>query len=300
MIGNIDELTPIQQDYGVSFKRDDFFKPFGEYHVNGGKVRQAIYLFDKKIHELHTKYDNGVVTAASVYSPQSANIAAVAKQYGVKCISTVGGTTEKNLDILPMMRITKYYGSEIRIVAKHGMTGVIHKRMHDIAKELNYLPIEMGELMESSPESIFGGTARQVENIPDALDLLVVPTGVAIQLAGILKGIELYNKKVKKIVALCVGPTREKKLEHYFFDIYKDQRILSNSPPIEWIQHKAPYAKPYNFQICGSWIDDIYEGKAFHWCMENDIFRQIPNTLFWCVGKRSREDEVNHIIENKL
>lgn len=59
MIGNIDELTPIQQDYGVSFKRDDFFKPFGEYHVNGGKVRQAIYLFDKKIHELHTKYDNG-------------------------------------------------------------------------------------------------------------------------------------------------------------------------------------------------------------------------------------------------
>jgi hypothetical protein len=90
-----------------------------------------------------------------------------------------------------MMRLTKYYGSEIRIVAGHGMTAVIHSRMNDIAKDLNYMPIEMGELMEDNPKIIFETTAEQVQNIPDELDNLIVPSGVAIQLAGILIEVHL-------------------------------------------------------------------------------------------------------------
>jgi 1-aminocyclopropane-1-carboxylate deaminase/D-cysteine desulfhydrase-like pyridoxal-dependent ACC family enzyme len=296
----LDLITPVQFDQGLYWKRDDHFRPFGDlHHVNGGKVRQAIMVFRSKLEELRNPecYDNGVVTAASVYSPQSANIAKVAQHYGVKCISTVGGTTEAGLLKHSMMRLTRHYGSEIRIVAGHGMTAVIHSRMHDIAKKLNYLPIEMGELMEQNPSAIFESTARQVQNLPDNLDVLVVPTGVAIQLTGILRGIREFDKKVKRIVCVCVGPTREKQLKHYLNDIYQEE--TAGYHPVEMFAHKAPYSKGYDVMVNGEYIDDLYEGKAFHWMTQNIDYRN-EKTCFWVVGKRPRVEDVDNIINNML
>ena len=76
-------LTPVDFREGLYWKRDDLYKPFGDYHVNGGKVRQALQLFETKIDDIKNKHNNGVITAASVHSPQSANIAKVAEKYGV-------------------------------------------------------------------------------------------------------------------------------------------------------------------------------------------------------------------------
>ena len=42
-------LTPVDFREGMYWKRDDLYKPFGDYHVNGGKVRQALQLFETKI-----------------------------------------------------------------------------------------------------------------------------------------------------------------------------------------------------------------------------------------------------------
>lgn len=294
---SLDEITPVQFYDGLYWKRDDYYKPFGEYHVNGGKVRQAMKIFESKLDEIKTKYANGVVTAASVHSPQSANIAKVAQHFGVECISAVGGTKPENLDKLAMMKLTKYYGSEIRIVAGHGMTAVIHARMHDIATELNYLPIEMGELMEENPKTIFETTADQVVNIPDELDNLIVPSGVAIQLTGILIGLKRYNKKVKRIVSICVGPTREKKVQGYFNNVYKMNADQFHS--FEMYAHKAPYPKGYDVQVNGEYIDDIYEGKAHDWMVKNIDYKN-EKTLFWVVGKRPRPEDVDHMIKEKL
>ena len=297
MMTSSDEITPVQFYNGLYWKRDDYYKPFGEFHVNGGKVRQAMKIFESKIDEIRNKYDNGVVTAASVHSPQSANIAKVAEHFGVKCISTVGGTKPESLDKLAMMRLTKHYGSEIRIVAGHGMTAVVHSRMHNIANELNYLPIEVGELMEENPKIIFETTAEQVANIPDELDNLIVPTGVAIQLTGILIGLKRFNKKVKRIVSVCVGPTREKRVEGYFSNVYKMNTNEFNS--FETYAHKAPYSKGYDVKVNDEYIDDIYEGKAHDWMVKNIDYKN-EKTLFWVVGKRPRVEDVNKIINEKL
>ena len=78
------------------------------------------------------------------------------------------------------------------------------------------------ETDETNPKEVFEATAEQVQNIPDELDNLIIPTGVAIQTAGILIGLKRYNKKVNRIVCVCVGPTREKKLAGYFKDVYED------------------------------------------------------------------------------
>ena len=290
-------LTPVDYREGIYWKRDDLVRPFGEYHVNGGKVRQAIQLFETKIDEIRSRHNNGVITAASVHSPQSANIGKVAQLYGVLCIAAVGGTKPENLDKLPMMRLTQYYGASIRIVAGHGMSPVIHARMRDIAKETGYLPIEMGELMETNPKEIFETTAAQVENIPDELDNLIIPTGVAIQTTGILIGLKRYKKKVKRIVCVCVGPTREKKIHGYFKDVYGD--ITENYHPFEMVAHPAPYAKSFHFKIEGEYMDDIYEGKAYDWLVKNIDYKK-EKTMMWLVGKRPRPEDINYMMEHKL
>ena len=159
-------ITPVELYDNIYYKRDDYFKPFGDYHVNGGKVRQALIMFEKYINDIKSKHNNGVITAGSVHSPQSANIAKVAEFHQVKCITCVGGTKPENLDKHHMMRLTKHYGCEIKIVAGHGMSNVIHARMRELAEENGYMVIEQGELLEKNPSEMFYATADQVENIP--------------------------------------------------------------------------------------------------------------------------------------
>ena len=109
-------LTPVENHDGIYYKRDDLFCPYGD--VNGGKVRQTI--------ELIKKYKpKGVIAAVSVHSPTGPVISRVAKDFNIPCIIAVGGTKEENLDKLPMMKLTKKWGGDIRIVAGHGMKNVV-------------------------------------------------------------------------------------------------------------------------------------------------------------------------------
>ena len=300
------ELTPVEKVEEVFFKRDDYYKPFGEYHVNGGKVRQALIMFEKYIEKIQSKHNNGVITAGSVHSPQSANIAKVAEFHQVKCITCVGGTKPENLDKHHMMKLTKHYGCEVKIVAGHGMSNVIHARMRKLAEDNGYMVIEQGELLQKNPLDMFYATADQVENIPDELDNLVVSTGVGVQLMGILLGLKKFNKKVKHIHSICVGPTREKHMNRY------ENELLKASGDLVWERpeslnlnefamhaHKAPYGKGHDYMVNGNYIDDIYEGKAYQWMLEN-VDTANEKTLFWCVGKRPRPEDVDHIIEKGL
>ena len=299
-------ITPIELYDNIYYKRDDYFKPFGDYHVNGGKVRQALIMFEKYIDDIKSKHNNGVITAGSVHSPQSANIAKVAEFHKVKCITCVGGTKPENLDKHHMMRLTKHYGCEIKIVAGHGMSNVIHARMRELAKENGYMVIEQGELLEKNPSEMFYATADQVENIPDELDNLVVSTGVGIQLMGILLGLKKFNKKVKRIHSICVGPTREKHMKRYENELLKTQDGMVWDKPeslnlneFTMLSHKSPYGKGHDYMVNDSYIDDIYEGKAYQWMLDN-VDTKNEKTLFWCVGKRPRPEDVDYIIENGI
>ena len=299
-------ITPVELYDNIYYKRDDYFKPFGDYHVNGGKVRQALIMFEKYIDDIKSKHNNGVITAGSVHSPQSANIAKVAEFHKVKCITCVGGTKPENLDKHHMMRLTKHYGCEIKIVAGHGMSNVIHARMRELAKENGYMVIEQGELLEKNPSEMFYATADQVENIPDELDNLVVSTGVGIQLMGILLGLKKFNKKVKRIHSICVGPTREKHMKRYENELLKTQDGMVWDKPeslnlneFTMLSHKSPYGKGHDYMVNDSYIDDIYEGKAYQWMLDN-VDTKNEKTLFWCVGKRPRPEDVDYIIENGI
>ncbi len=266
-------LTPVEKHDGIYFKRDDLFCPYGD--VNGGKVRQTIELIKK--HK-----PKGVISAVSVHSPTGPVISRVAKEFGIPCIIAVGGTKEENLNKLPMMKLTKEWGGDIRIVAGHGMKNVVSSRMKSIQKEVGYFDMDFSHHIFHDSDLMFDTNSYQVQNIPDELDVLVMSLGVGIQFSCVLKGLKKYNKKVKRIIGVQVGPDRRK-----LIDSYLNQNPLFEEPlgiEYELYQDTSAYSKTVDFNIGDFQLDDIYEGKAYKWMIENiDLNQRI---LFWCIGRR--------------
>ena len=294
-------LTPVQKHWnpagppplGIFYKRDDMFCPYGD--VNGGKVRQTRLLFSKYAYPPGGW--RGVVAAVSVHSPTGPVISRVAKSYGIPCIIAVGGTTPENLDKLPMMKLSKYLGAEVRIVAGHGMKNAITARVNEICKETGYHNIDFSHHIYNDADLMFNTNGDQVENIPDVLDVLVMSVGVGIQFACVLKGLKKFNKKVKRIIGVQIGPDRRKLIDHYL-----NQNPLEETPfdlEYELVQYKSAYSKSEIVKINAEkmeddfYLDDIYEAKAHKWMMRNVDMKQ--RILFWCVGRRLTSDEVESI-----
>ena len=278
-------LTPVEEHNGIYYKRDDLYCPWGD--VNGGKVRQAIRLFENK-----RIYDwPGVVAAVSVHSPTGPVISRVTKEFNTPCIIAVGGTKVENLDILPMMRLTRYYGAEVRIVAGHGMKNAINARVNEICEETGYHNIDFSHHIYNDTDLMFNTNSTEVLNIPNELDVLVMSLGVGIQFACVLKGLKKHKKKVKRIIGVQVGPDRRK-----LIDGYLNQNPLTEPRfdlEYELVQYKSAYSKPEIQKVSGFYLDDIYEAKAHKWMLKN--INKNQKTLFWCVGRRLTSDEVESI-----
>jgi len=278
-------LTPVEEHDGIYYKRDDLYCPWGD--VNGGKVRQAIRLFENK-----RIYDwPGVVAAVSVHSPTGPVISRVAKEFNTPCIIAVGGTKVENLDILPMMRLTRYYGAEVRIVAGHGMKNAINARVNEICEETGYHNIDFSHHIYNDTDLMFNTNSTEVLNIPNELDVLVMSLGVGIQFACVLKGLKKHKKKVKRIIGVQVGPDRRKLIDGYL----NQNPLIEPKFDLEYelVQYKSAYSKPEIQKVGNFYLDDIYEAKAHKWMLKNIDKNQ--KTLFWCVGRRLTSDEVEHI-----
>ena len=278
-------LTPVEEHNGIWYKRDDKYCPWGD--VNGGKVRQAIRLFENK-----RIYDwPGVVAAVSVHSPTGPVISRVAKEFNTPCIIAVGGTKVENLDILPMMRLTRYYGAEVRIVAGHGMKNAINARVNEICEETGYHNIDFSHHIYNDTDLMFNTNSTEVLNIPNELDVLVMSLGVGIQFACVLKGLKKHKKKVKRIIGVQVGPDRRKLIDGYL----NQNPLIEPKFDLEYelVQYKSAYSKPEIQKVGNFYLDDIYEAKAHKWMLKNIDKNQ--KTLFWCVGRRLTSDEVEHI-----
>ncbi len=291
------DVTPIDFCNKVFYKRDDLYTPFGDDHVNGGKVRQAVQLFDEIHDDIRDNHNGGVVTASSVHSPQSAIIAKVAQEHGFKCIIAVGGTKPDTLYNHHIMRLSKFYGADIEIVAGHGMTSAIDAGAKKKIIALNgYKLIKFAISLESNPEAIFDGVTDQVANIPDELDNLIIPVGSGIQFAGIIRGLKKYNKKVKRIVGVAFCDRTKSinaHLDRFKYENFPEEEVI-DFDDYEIVLTKYPYSKSIWESFDGVVLDDIYEGKAHKWMREN-IDTEKEKTLFWIVGRRFTKEEVDSL-----
>ena len=292
-------LTPIEKYNNIYFKRDDKFAPYGD--VNGGKMRQTIALFEKYKDKIKNEHNNGVIQSVSVHSPTASVISRVAKEYGFNSIFAVGGTKPETLQKRHIIQLAQYYGGEIRIVAGHGINSVLAKRTKDIIEQNNYFYTSFDKWIMQEPELMLDTNGEQAKNLPDEMDTLVMSCGVGIQMSAVMYGIKKYNKKVKRIIGVGVGPDRTKNIRSYFglesgdydFEFYTPK--TSYSTPINITIDTPMYdEKEYQPEQPSFKLDDLYEAKAYKWMLEN-VDTGTGTNVFWCVGRRLSPEEVCNI-----
>ena len=278
------QLTPVEK-YDFYIKREDLYYPYGLGDISGGKCRQALGIVLKNQKEIEEKYNKTIILQAGVQSTTSVIYSSICQKMGYKCIVCVGGINENSIEKNPSLKQCAEFGSEIRCLTKHGMPAPIIKRMKEIAKKESYFIGNFQVNLETSPEAVVGEIANQVENIPDNLEYLVVPVGSGLQYLGILKGISQFNKNIKNIYGICVGPSR-------YADIIDGiKRLQINAPKFEVVcLEKNVYAKKCDVVYKNIRLDELYEAKVYNWLIKN--VKDLNNTLFWNVGLRMSQYKI--------
>ena len=272
------KLTPIQRaESGLYLKRDDLFSPFGRGRVNGGKLRQAMWM-------LFSDKPKGVITGASLRSPQNVIVASIANYMRIPCICMNGGATEESLTE-KMPSLCKKYGAEI-VVAKSGRHNVIYSQAKEIAERNGYFVVEYGMNAREHVKAFYDTNANQVQNIPDELDNLVVTCGSGITSTGIIYGLRKYHKKVNNLILVGTAPNRTEKIQ--------ERLQMLNEPPAKFQYIDLYSQKGFSYDkrehsiialgkgntLC---LHPHYEAKVNNWIV-NHIDPMKEKTMLWIVG----------------
>ena len=275
LIKEVDELTPVENHKGLYIKRDDLYKPFGDNTVNGGKLRQCY----KLIESIKDKYD-GVISCCSIYSPQAPITSAVANYFGLKAVICYGATNESRLQELEMPRLARQYNADLRIISTSGIHKILYNKAKKIAQEENLFVVDYGFNIIDYPDIMFSAISRQVENIPDELDNLVITCGSGITTTGVLLGLAKYRKKVKNIYLVATAPNRQKLINKNLSlnNMYREYTIIDL-----FHQKGFKYEDKLYKSFDGIDFHPNYEAKTFNW-LENNIDYKKEKTLLWVVG----------------
>jgi len=296
---NYNKLTPVEEYDGIFYKRDDLFSPF-DNGVNGGKARQAIALIEKNLKYIQEECNNTIITATNVQSPQGLIISTVGKHFGCKVIVGFGYYWGKDKLIAknPLIKKAQEAGGNIEVIANASYPSVVNCAIDKLSKEENYYQIKFGINAADNADSIFGVISNQVQNLPNDLDLLVIPVGSGLNFAGVLIGLVKYNIKPKRIVGILSGMDSISVIEKILIpdniiratdeELPLDDFDNAIIPPIleyELYFSDIKYAKkviidkPFN-------IDPIYEAKSLVWLEEEKARCTLGKTLVWIVGNQ--------------
>lgn len=273
VITNPNELTPVEMHNGIYLKREDLFQPFGENTVNGGKLRQCMML----VGDIKDKYSK-VISCCSIYSPQAPITSAVARYYGLQCEIYYGGTTPERVLKYRMPYISKQYGAKITIASKSGIHSILYNKAKKKAQENNWFVVDYGFNLTDKRELLLNAVSKQVKNIPDKLDNLVITCGSGITTSGVLIGLKKYNKKVGTVYLVCTAPDRT--------DLIHRNAGQVNFPVkrIDLFHQKGfKYENGLTEYIDGIKLHPNYEAKSYNWIKQANLS---GTTLLWIVGSK--------------
>lgn len=294
LLDKCEVITPVEEIHDDPVfryvKRDDYFRPFDDMPLSGGKVRQAIMLIDSNIDSIKNDYDNNIWTATSVLSPQGVIVSRVASEYGIKTKLFVGsgpGTTAKKVTENNLLMASYQCGSEIDHDTRQGFESGIQARMERISEftGTKYFNVKFGINLDTSPEALVSSTAMQVRNLPDNIDNLVVPSGSCIILSGVILGCLMFNKSVKNIIGVQIaGYDRTKTINGILggFGVTDCDMLyrLEVSKDYQYSKHLNRYYMD-NGNIR---LDPLYESKGYDYCLKHLTGIHNQNNLFWIVG----------------
>lgn len=216
------QLTPVERVGELLFKREDKFSPVADGSVNGSKARQCWWL----VNRLNEKGCEGIVTAASVLSPQHSLVAAMARHFDMKSLHVVGATNPDSSSKHPSVAIAKLLGAKFDYIGS-AYNNSLQPRVDHLVNEARqhghyWDKIEYGITLEHTqhPSELIQQFhlvgARQVQNLPEEVETLIIPAGSCNTFVSIMYGLAacnlLPNRKanpnLKKIIAVGIGPSR--------------------------------------------------------------------------------------------
>jgi len=272
-------LSPIEEYDNVLYKRDDLYKPFKDSNINGGKVRQALSLLKLNEKLIKEKHNSSIVTVSSISSPQGIILGTVCNSLGIKLHLFIPYMfSDEQLIAHNLMKQAVELGNvEIhKVHAYH--TSVADHRAKLYAKENSSFLVKFGIGTSENQDAIINPIIDQCENLPKELDNLLIPIGSGIQFIAILKGLEKFNIKVKRVFGILSGANSTK----YIRDNLKDYEYLE----YEIIKSDKKYNQKMFINIPFK-FDPIYEAKTLRWFRYfSKINPQKEKTLIWIIGNQ--------------
>lgn len=206
------DLTPVEEIDGLVFKREDKYAPLGYGCINGSKLRQLIWLVKQYIEGGGRR---GLISGASVHSPQLSMGTAVANHFGLPSTHVIGATTPeaslKHVDV----EMATLMGAEFQY-SRVAYNKALQTKVQSLLQEpeyRGYFYLEYGVSLDhwNHPsreiEAFHRIGAEQVKNIPEC-DSLIIPAGSCNSLVSILYGLAIYKPKVRNLVLIEIGPNK--------------------------------------------------------------------------------------------
>lgn len=258
------DTTPVILRNGVFIKRDDLYtwRP----GVHGGKARGLGAMLDLGA----IKTPNGLVTCGSRSSLQIYTVAAAAKHLGIPCQAHCP-TGELCADIIMARDLL---GAEIT-QHDYGYTSLLKNRAKLASEATGGMCIPWG--MEH-PGTISAVSKEAFKTFLGCTEWkrLVVPLGSGMQMAGILRGLDIAGFSRRPVLGVRVGGDPQKKIKEWgppFAQFVVVESALSYHKP-------APRADVEAFGH-GLRLDPHYEAKCVPFLE--------PGDLLWVVGLRPSE-----------
>lgn len=207
------EQTPVELRNGIYFKREDYFAPLGYGGINGSKLRQLIHLVDNYVQKGGSA---GVITGASVLSPQISMGALVAKHYGLPITVVMGATKPETAVKHENVAIANAVGASFlyhSVGYNPALQGAV-SRFHDTPEFAQHYRLHYGittskNALPEEVEAFHAVGAHQVRNIPDEVEHIYITAGSCNSCVSVLYGIVKYAPaNLKTITLLGIGPNR--------------------------------------------------------------------------------------------
>jgi len=298
----LDDLTPVQTgDSGIGWKREDTFAPLGYGGINGSKLRQLIYLVRGYVADGGR---GGVLTAASVLSPQVSMAALVAKHYRLPVTIMLGATNSASARRHENVAIAEDAGASFRYTPV-AYNPALQRAVSQLARTSAYsghyrlaygISTPTGATVEELAAFHAVG-AHQTVNLPDATRTLAMTLGSGNSATSVLLGLAHRRPPaLERLVLFGVGPSR---LDWTLDRLDRIRALLGLRDPLAGLrlehhdlhhQRFASYADRMPYTLDGIALHPTYEGKAVtfmaqHQTMFRWFWRPQPGeSVFWIVG----------------
>ena len=265
-------LSPVYRVGNYLFKDDSQFRPIEGSQVNGGKLRQAIYIA-KKAKKMGYK---GLATGCALLSPQAEIVASVEREMDMECVVFYGGTTlSRVLNYHTKARKVLDYGAKIKI-AKSGRNSVLQARAREDSKGRNIYLIKYG--MRLDEEGYYDTLSCNVANLPEGCNIGIT-CGSGNSLKVLLYGLKKYDKEVRSLEIIGNAPNQEKDIKT-FCDNYKIPYQSYNMTYHDLYDSKFNYDKPFHYKYYTIIFHPHYEAKTFYYFEK----LKLEKPLFWIIG----------------